>query len=72
MSNWHYPQWIMLILIALSVVSKITNSIENKDKSTEAMITEWAKKKSEWKEDIYFHVVTLIFQMWLLAKGGFW
>lgn len=68
MSNWQFPQWIMLTIILFEFVGGCIRLTK-----TEAEMIKKAKEQKQLAEFyLVIHTLLNIFEVWILAKGGFW
>ena len=68
MSNWQYPQWIMLSLILFEFVGGCLRMTQTEAKQ----IAEVIKRKKDAEFYLVAHTLLNVFEVCLLAKGGFW
>ena len=68
MSNWNYPQWIMLFIILWEFVGGCLRMAKPKEKLIEDVIF----RKEHAELILFIHTIMNIIEVWILAKGGFW
>lgn len=72
MSNWQYPQWIMASLFVLALVARIVRYVDNSRKSDAELLLSAKTDANNWEVEIFKTTIIFMFEVWLLAKGGFW
>ena len=72
MSNWGWPQWVMLVLLIVSMVQNVIIGVKDRQKTPEQLLLDAAARKAEWQLRIFIGTLVLLFEMFVLAKGGFW
>lgn len=72
MSVWGWPQWVVLILLVMSIVQNVIIGVMDSQKTHEQLLLDAAARKDEWQLRIFIVTVIKLFEMFLLAEGGFW
>ena len=72
MSNWGWPQWVMLVLLIVSLVQNVIIGVKDSQKTHEQLLLDVVERKAEWQLRIFIGTVILLIEMFILAKGGFW
>ena len=72
MSNWGWPQWVMLVLLIVSLVQNVIIGVKDSQKTHEQLLLDAVERKAEWQLRIFIGTVVLLVEMFILAKGGFW
>ena len=68
MGSWGYPQWIMLAVILFEFVGGCLRMAQSEAKQVEDV--KWRKQHAEAL--LFTHTLLNLFEVWLLAKSGFW
>lgn len=72
MSNWGWPQWVMLVLLIAGLVQRIIDGVMDGQKTYEQLLLDAATKKAEWQFNIGISTAAFLFELFILAQGGFW
>lgn len=72
MSNWGWPQWVMLVLLIAGLVRRIIDGVMDGQKTHEQLLLDAAIKKADWQFNIGISTTAFLFELFILAKGGFW
>lgn len=72
MSNWGWPQWVMLVLLIVSLVQNVIIGVKDSQKTHEQLLLDAATRKADWQLRIGIGTAVLLLEMFILAKGGFW
>ncbi len=72
MSNWGWPQWVMLVLLIVSLVQNVIIGVKDSQKTHEQLLLDAAERKRDWQLRIGIGTAVLLLEMFVLAKGGFW
>ena len=72
MSNWGWPQWVMAILLIDGLIRHIMLELENSQKTTADVLLDTLEKNREWKRRMALRIVLILFEGFVLIKGGFW
>ena len=72
MSNWGWSQWVMLVLLIVSLVQNVIIGVKDSQKTHEQLLLDAVERKRGWQLRIGIGTAVLLFEMFVLAKGGFW
>lgn len=72
MSNWGWPQWVMMIWLIFSGVQNVIIGVKDSQKTHEQLLLDAVERKRDWQLRIGIGTAVLLLEMFVLAKGGFW
>ena len=72
MSNWGWPQWVMMIMLIFSGVQNVIIGVKDSQKTHEQLLLDAAERKRDWQLRIGIGTAVLLLEMFVQAKGGFW
>lgn len=72
MSNWGWPQWVMLVILLKRLVVCIIHRVMDGQKTHEELMRDAAMQKTDWQLNIGLDTTAFLIELFILAKGGFW
>ena len=72
MSNWGWPQWVMIVLMLFGLVGRICIEVANSQKDNIELLADAFRRKDNWKLNMALGTLMVLFEWFVLAKGGFW
>lgn len=72
MSNWGWPQWVIMTLLVVSMVQNVIIGVRDGQKTPEQLLLDASERKTQWELRIFIGTLILLFEMFVLGQGGFW
>ncbi len=70
MSNWGWPQWVMLVLLIAGLVRRIIDGVMDGQKTHEQLLLDAATRKADWQFNIGISTTAFLFELFILAKSN--
>ena len=72
MSNWGWPQWVMLILLITNLAEHVLSAVADSQAAHVELVLEAEERKAKWHRRIARYLLDFLITFLILAQGGFW